>query len=137
MSILTTIRHPVHRDARGYVAELLRAEDGADGPFGQITVTTVEPGISKGNHYHTRKVEWFCVLLGAVELVARDRAANETETMSLTSQEDGRILTVRVPPNTTHAVTNHGDVTAYVLLYASEPFDPTDPDTYAEPVRLG
>ena len=132
--MLTTIRHPVHWDHRGFVAELLRVEDGVDGPFGQILVTTVASGVSKGQHYHRRKTEWFFVLVGAVELIGRDRATGETEAGLVEAERDGHTVAVRVPPNTTHSIVNSGNDTAYVLVYISESFAPNDTDTFPEDV---
>jgi dTDP-4-dehydrorhamnose 3,5-epimerase-like enzyme len=130
--ILVKTYHPVHRDERGYVAELLRGSEGAAGEFGQLLVTVANPGVEKGNHYHTRKREWFCCLSGAVELVARDRATGEIERVTLTPDENGRTLTAEVPPNVTHAIINNGDVPACVLLYVTEEYDEADSDTFPE-----
>ena len=134
--ILVRTYHPVHRDERGYLAELLRGSEGAGGEFGQLLVTVANPGVEKGAHYHTRKREWFCCVSGSVELVARDRATGEIERVTLSPDDDGRTLTAQVPPNVTHSIVNAGDTPACVLLYVTEEYDEADSDTFPEPVLL-
>ena len=131
--ILRKTYHPVHRDSRGYVAELLRGSEGAAGEFGQLLVTVANPGVEKGNHYHTRKREWFC-LSGSVELIARDRATGEVEQITLSPDDGGQVLTAEVPPNITHVIVNRGNVPACVLLYVTEEYEAADSDTFHEAV---
>jgi UDP-2-acetamido-2,6-beta-L-arabino-hexul-4-ose reductase len=59
-------RPQVHRDARGALFEILRLAGG-----GQIFFSTTKPGVVRGNHFHSRKVEWFCVLRGEAAIRLR------------------------------------------------------------------
>jgi UDP-2-acetamido-2,6-beta-L-arabino-hexul-4-ose reductase len=59
-------RPRVHRDDRGQLFEILRLAGG-----GQIFFSTTKPGVIRGNHFHTRKVEWFCVLRGEAAIRIR------------------------------------------------------------------
>ena len=61
-------------DERGWLIEVLGGElpEGCK-EFGQLHVSVAYPGKVRGNHYHTRKVEWFCVPTGTGQLLLKDR----------------------------------------------------------------
>jgi dTDP-4-dehydrorhamnose 3,5-epimerase-like enzyme len=124
----------VHQDDRGWVMEILRSEHVGTKPFGQIYVTTAHPGISKGNHYHERKTEWFCVLKGRGRLVLESiRTHNRREI----PMEEGDFKTVRIPPGVAHGLLNTGDEMLYLLAYIDEAYDPEDPDTLPYQINYG
>lgn len=78
----------VKRDERGWLVELLRTEGLKRGNrFGQFFITTAYPGYIKGNHYHTRKFEWYCVVGGKGRLILQDNATGEREDVFLTDEE--------------------------------------------------
>ena len=95
--------------------------------FGQIYVTTANPGQIKGNHYHKRKVEWFCVIKGEGELVLKDKITGEREIIKI---GDSNKVVVKIPANISHAVRNIGRDTLILLAYITEPYNEQDPDTY-------
>ncbi|MCX5884650.1 MAG: cupin domain-containing protein [Proteobacteria bacterium] len=121
-------RLDIKRDERGWLVEVLRSEALKRGDrFGQFLITTAYPGYIKGNHYHTRKFEWYCVIRGEGKLVLEDNASGEREEMALS--EEG-ITLVMIPPGITHAIENTGKDILSVLIYIDEPFNESDPDTF-------
>ncbi len=119
----------VNQDERGMVVEIIRREDTEEGkPFGQVYLTTANPGYIKGNHYHKRKTEWFCVIKGKGELILRDLKSKELKKILMDDEKN--FLLVKIPPNVAHAIRNIGSEVLYLLAYIDEPYNPDDPDTY-------
>lgn len=117
---------PLHQDPRGVLMECVRQELG-----GQVFFSTTKHGVIRGNHYHTRKLEKFCVLKG--EAVIRLRRVGSSEVVEYrVSGERPEILDI--PVFHAHNIENVGDEDLYTLFWASEIFDPDDPDTYPEEV---
>ena len=117
-------RPEVHSDQRGLLFELVRGGTG-----GQTFVSTSHPGVVRGNHYHTHKLERFCVLAG--EAVIRLRRIDRDEVVSF--QVDGATPSiVEIPVFHTHNIENTGDGELLTLFWANELFDPDDPDTYPD-----
>ena len=121
----------VHKDNRGWLAEIFRPEDLNKTIQGQITITTAHAGIVKANHYHKRKNEWYCVIQGSIKLVLKDVNTSKQETFILS---EDRLQIVKISPNLSHGFKNIGDKEAHVLMYIDEPFDKDDPDTFADVV---
>jgi UDP-2-acetamido-2,6-beta-L-arabino-hexul-4-ose reductase len=120
----------VKKDERGWLAEIIRAEDIGNHPsFGQILVTTANPGQTKGNHYHLRKREWYCVIKGKGQVTITDRATKEVFTHTM---GDENFVLVEIPVGTLHAITNIGTEEMILVVYISEPFNLQDPDTFYE-----
>ena len=117
-------------DERGWLIEVL----GGDLPegckeFGQLHVSVAYPGKVRGNHYHTRKVEWFCVPSGKGLLLLKDR--NTGEIREVTMGIDN-LKTIKIEPGAIHAIKNIGEEDMVLIVYSNEPFDPKDPDTFYE-----
>ena len=121
----------VHSDERGWLAEILRKEHLEDKNFGQIYITTAQPGAIKANHYHKRKTEWFCVIKGKAKLVLRD--INEGKKHEIIMGEDNMIV-VKIPPKVIHAVKNIGEDVMYLVCCVDEPYNSNDPDTFQSKV---
>jgi UDP-2-acetamido-2,6-beta-L-arabino-hexul-4-ose reductase len=116
----------IKSDNRGELAEFLKLPHG-----GQIFVSRTKPGITRGNHYHHTKVEKFLVLEG--DAVIRFRHVESDEILAYAvSGKDFRV--VDIPPGYTHSIENVGARDMVVLFWASEVFDPSNPDTYAAKV---
>ena len=136
IQFLTTIPIPVKldvkEDERGWLAEIIRKEELVrHQEFGQCMVTTAYPGCVKGNHYHTRKYEWYCVLKGKARLVLVHNFSGEREEILLNEQQ---LNTVRIPPRVSHAIENVGSEMMYLLVYTDESYNEEDPDTFYEKV---
>jgi dTDP-4-dehydrorhamnose 3,5-epimerase-like enzyme len=114
-------------DARGRVFEVLRPEHVDLPGFGQVYVFTAAPGAVKGNHYHTRKTEWFCVVWGEGVLELYERSTGQRESIVM---NDKNPSVVRILPGVAHAMRNAGERDLVVLAYITEPFSAEDPDTF-------
>lgn len=119
----------VKRDHRGWLAEIIRPEDVYNKTFGQVLVTTASPGKVKGNHYHKRKTEWYCVISGKGLLSLRDNSTKKVVDIEVNGHD---MKLIEIPPNHFHSIKNIGDKDMYLLAYVNEPFDPKDPDIFYE-----
>ncbi len=112
-----------HRDARGSFTEFART-----GERGQVSVNMSKPGIVKGNHFHHTKHEKFLVVWG--EGVIRLRRVGEDAVDEYHVRGDAPEV-VDIPPGFTHNIENRGAGDMVTVMWASECFDPQNPDTYA------
>jgi UDP-2-acetamido-2,6-beta-L-arabino-hexul-4-ose reductase len=111
-------------DARGALAELVR-----DIPGGaQLYVFTIEPGQTRGGHWHGRKHEWFACVAGEALLVL-EHVGNAASEEVLLDGNFSRVVHVR--PQTRHMFSSPRGAT--IVACISESFDPTDPDTFFPP----
>ncbi len=118
---------PLHSDARGNLFEAVKSLQG-----GQCFISTTKPGVTRGNHYHTRKVERFLVLGG--EAVIRIRRLLTKDTVDF--KVSGAIPQyVDMPTFCTHNITNTGSGDLTTLFWAHEIYDPQRSDTIREPVE--
>ena len=119
----------VKKDERGWLAEIMRSGTLTDGArMSQLFVTVGNPGKTKGKHYHRRKTEWFSVVSGAAKLYLRDTRTGEEKVVPMGEKN---MVTVTIPPHVAHAITSDEDRPFYLIVVASEEFDPADPDTFA------
>ena len=116
----------VHTDDRGYLAEVLKELSG-----GQVFFSLTKPGITRGNHFHMRKVERFFVIQG--EAVIRLRRVGTDQIIEYHVQ-GSRPSFVDMPVNYTHNITNIGTKDVLTLFWTNEFFNPEDPDTFYEEV---
>jgi UDP-2-acetamido-2,6-beta-L-arabino-hexul-4-ose reductase len=115
-----------HADNRGVFVEIAR-----QGIPGQTSFSTTLPGITRGNHFHTRKIERFAVIKGKALIQLRRVGTSEVHNFYLDGNEPAY---VDMPIWYTHNIKNIGDDTLYTIFWINEPFDPADPDTYIETV---
>jgi len=114
-------------DARGTLFEVIK-QVGA----GQVFFSTTKPGVTRGNHYHTRKIEKFCVVQG--EAVIRMRRIGTGEVLEF--PVSGAVpAAVEMPVFFAHHIENTGPGELVTLFWTNEVFDATDPDTFMEDVR--
>lgn len=114
-------------DARGSFTELLRTEK-----CGQISVNISKPGITKGQHWHHSKWEFFIVVSGKALIQQRKIGTDEILEFYVTGE---KIEAVHMLPGYTHNIINLSDTEDLVtVMWANEAFDPTHPDTYGETV---
>ncbi len=115
-----------HTDDRGSFVETIKLNSG-----GQISFSTTAKGITRGNHYHTRKVERFAVIKG--KALIQLRKINTTEILSF--ELDGNEPSfVDMPIWYTHNIKNIGTEDLYTIFWINEFFNPEDPDTFFETV---
>lgn len=114
-------------DDRGTFVETLRLE----GLGGQVSFSTTKPGITRGNHYHTRKIERFAVIRGKAQIQLRRVGTDEVINFVL---DGAQPAFVDMPVWMTHNITNIGDEELYTLFWINEFYNPEDPDTFFEKV---
>ena len=120
------VHYTRHSDDRGDFVELVRTN-----PGGQFSFSTTMPGITRGNHYHIRKIERFSVIRGKARIQLRRVGTEEVTDYVLSGEEPGY---VDMPVYTTHNLTNIGTEPLYTAFWINEFFDAEDPDTYYEEV---
>ncbi|MDO4316504.1 MAG: NAD-dependent epimerase/dehydratase family protein [Oscillospiraceae bacterium] len=114
-------------DGRGSFTELLRTEK-----CGQFSVNVSRPGVTKGQHWHNSKWEFFIVVAG--HGLIRERKLGTDEVMEFEVSGD-RIEAVHMLPGYTHSITNLSETENLVtVMWANEQFDPEHPDTFGESV---
>lgn len=111
-----------HTDNRGAFVEIMRANTS-----GQSSFSTTVPGITRGNHYHTRKVERFAVVKGKALIQLRKIDSSEVFEYILDGAEPAY---VDMPIWYTHNITNIGDTELLTMFWINEPYCPEDSDTY-------
>ena len=114
-------------DTRGSFTELLRSEK-----CGQVSINISKPGITKGQHWHNTKWEFFIVVAG--HGLIQERKIDSDEVIEFEVSGD-RIEAIHMLPGYTHNIINLSDTEDLVtVMWANESFDPNKPDTYFEPV---
>jgi UDP-2-acetamido-2,6-beta-L-arabino-hexul-4-ose reductase len=115
-----------HSDGRGYLFENVKAHSG-----GQTYVSVTKPNITRGNHFHLRKIERFCVVSGEAMIRLRKIGTQKIIEYRVCGDEPSF---VDMPIYYTHSITNCGTSDLITLFWSNEIFDANDPDTYAENV---
>ena len=113
-----------HADNRGTFIEIARL-----GLPGQMSFSTTLPGITRGNHFHTRKIERFAVIKGKALIQLRRIGTNEVHDFYLDGDEPAY---VDMPIWYTHNIKNIGEEMLYTIFWINEAFDVNNPDTYFE-----
>ncbi|GFK17734.1 polysaccharide biosynthesis C-terminal domain-containing protein [Corynebacterium glutamicum] len=117
-----------HADNRGSFFEIVRSNGGT----GQTSFSTTVPGITRGDHFHRRKVERFTVLSGEAEISLRKILNDEVFVYKVSGEAP---LSIDMPTFYTHKIENVGDQTLYTAFWTNDIFDPVDPDTIVEAVK--
>lgn len=119
-------KYKLNKDDRGIFVELIKLNSG-----GQLSYSTTKPGITRGNHFHTRKVERFAVIKGKAEITMRKINTKEIYKFILSDDEPSF---VDMPIWYTHNITNIGKEELITIFWINEFYDPNDSDTFYEPV---
>ena len=118
----------MNEDARGSFTELLKTEK-----CGQISVNISKPGITKGEHWHNTKWEFFIVVSGRALIEERKIGTDEVLKFEVSGE---KIEAVHMLPGYTHNIINLSDTEDLVtVMWANEAFNPASPDTYYEKVE--
>ena len=118
----------MNEDARGSFTELLRSRNN-----GQVSVNISKPGITKGQHWHNSKWEFFIVVSGRALIQQRRIDSDEVLNFEVSGE---RIEAVHMLPGYTHNIINLSEEKDLVtVMWANETFDPDRADTYYEPVE--
>ena len=120
------VKYTQHIDPRGSFVEVIRLGIG-----GQVSFSTTVPGITRGNHYHTRKIERFSVIKGKALIQLRRIGTDAVLNFYLDGNQPAY---VDMPIWYTHNINNIGDEVLYTNFWINESYDVNDPDTYFENV---
>ena len=116
----------INSDERGTYVETVKMNSG-----GQISFSTTRPGITRGNHYHTRKAERFAVIKGKAQIELRKIGTDKMLTFNL---DGNKPSFVDMPIWYAHNITNTGTEDLYTIFWVNELFNPNDTDTFFEKV---
>ena len=116
----------LNTDARGTLFEAVKGGGG-----GQTFLSTTEPGVTRGDHFHLNKVERFLVVQG--EAVIRIRKVLSDEVWEYPVSGDAP-APVDMPTLHTHSIENVGTGPLLTLFWTHDLFDPANPDTFADKV---
>lgn len=116
----------IKEDARGKLVEIFKVPG-----YGQVFYSTTKPGITRGNHFHTRKIEKFCVIEGRGLIRLRHRVTGEIREIEVSGDNPA---VVEMAINWTHNIRNIGDNEMKLVVWANEIFNPDDADTFSEEV---
>jgi len=114
-------------DDRGSFVETVKLNSG-----GQVSFSTTKPGVTRGNHFHTRKAERFAVIKGKAVIELRRIGTDKKFTFELDGDRNPSV--VDMPIWFTHNIKNVGTDDVYTIFWFSEHFDPNDSDTFFEVV---
>ena len=120
------VKYNEYSDSRGSFVELVRLGIG-----GQVSFSTTKPNITRGNHYHTRKIERFSVIKGQALIQLRKIGTKKIFNFYLNGDEPSY---VDMPIWYTHNIKNIGNETLYTNFWINEPYNEEDSDTYIEEV---
>ena len=112
----------LHTDPRGSFVEIART-----GSKGQFSYSTTVPGITRGNHFQTRKAERFAVIKGKAQIQLRKIGTDRVITYELSGDTPSY---VDMPVWYTHNISNVGQEELITLFWINEPYNPEDPDTF-------
>lgn len=122
-------------DERGYLMEMLRADDPIFEKFGQVYLTVAYPGVVKAWHYHRKQTDYFAVVRGMAKVVlhdAREESPTHGETQELYMGEHAPML-LKIPPRVMHGFKAVGGQPAYLVNCPTEPYDRENPDEFRLP----
>ncbi len=124
-----------HADDRGYLAELLRADEPIFSGFGQANVTLTYPGVVKAWHYHRHQDDlWACVSgqirVGLYDMREGSPTAGQTQELYL---GDYSPQLVKIPIGVAHGYKVVSNKPAILIYFVTSPYVPTAPDEYRIP----
>lgn len=109
-------------DNRGFFSEIIKTNSGC-----QFSISTTYPGITRGNHFHTRKIERFIIIQGKALIEIRRVDSNKKVSYYL---EGTDLKFIDIPIWYTHKITNVGNEPLITLFWINEPYNQEDSDTY-------
>ena len=116
----------VKKDDRGKLIEIFRAPG-----FGQVNYSTSKPRAVRGNHYHNRKKEKFCVIEGRAKITLKNRDSGEVKEFLVTGENPE---VVDIPNDWTHNIKNMGQSELKLLVWVDEVYNSDNPDTHPEQI---
>lgn len=114
-------------DPRGSFFEMIRTQGGES----QSSFSTTVPGVSRGDHFHRRKIERFTVLVGEATISVRRLFSDEVREFHVSGDEP---IAIDMPTMWPHKITNTGSGTLFTSFWVNELYDDENPDTVREAV---
>ncbi len=111
-----------HADERGGLCEVVKSNIS-----GQVFYSSSKEGVTRGNHYHTRKIERFCIIGGEGTIIIRNLFTNQVFEIVVTGKAP---QAVDMPTCHVHSLKNTGSGELLSIFWVNEFFDPSDSDTY-------
>jgi len=121
------VGHKKNSDNRGNFSEIIKCHSG-----GQFSYSTTESKATRGNHFHTRKIERFSVIQGEALIKLRKIGSKITHNFKLNGASPSF---VDMPIWFAHSITNIGSEPLITLFWINEIYNEKDPDTYFEIVQ--
>ena len=115
-----------HTDVRGYLCEIIKSD-----VSGQVFYSHTKPGITRGNHFHRRKIERFCVIEGEGVIRLRRKGTTKIHEYKINGHTPS---VIDIPIWHVHNITNIGKNDLCTLFWSNEIFDYNNSDTYFEEV---
>lgn len=117
----------LNKDNRGGLFEVIKSNTA-----GQAFFSYTRPGITRGNHFHRRKIERFIVVQGEAIIRLRRIGTDKVYEYSVSGENP---CAIDIPVHHTHNITNTGNTDLLTMFWSHEFFDPEDSDTYFEEVQ--
>lgn len=121
----------IHADNRGWLVELLKANQ-LEQSVKQVHVASIKPGCVRGNHYHSKRIEWFFIVAGEAELSLQDTKTKKKISFILSSKHP-KVITIF--PYIAHAVKNVGKKMVYLVSAQNDIYNPKKPDNFHWEIR--
>jgi dTDP-4-dehydrorhamnose 3,5-epimerase len=122
-------------DERGYLMEMLRADDAVFERFGQCYVAMNYPGVIRAWHYHKKQNDFWVVVKGEIKVGLYD-AREDSPTKGVVNEfflgENNPVL-LKIPIGVLHGYKTVGVEPSLLLNFPTQPYNPSDPDEYREP----
>lgn len=112
-----------HQDDRGYFCEVAKIK----GDGGQFSFSMSKKGVVRGNHFHTRKIERFCIIKGKALIKIQKVGEKKIKSFSVNAQKP---VVIDMPIWYVHSIENVSAEPLLTLFYSNEIFDKHDPDTF-------
>jgi len=116
----------LNKDNRGYLFEVVKELNG-----GQTFFSYTKPGITRGNHFHTKKIERFCVVSGKAKICIRKIGYSKISEFEVSGKNP---VVIDIPVFHTHNIKNISNDELLTLFWANEIYDQNNPDTYFKEV---
>ena len=116
----------LNKDNRGYLFEVVKELNG-----GQTFFSYTKPGIIRGNHFHTKKIERFCVVSGKAIIRIRKLGCKKINEFEVSGKNP---VVIDIPIFHTHNIKNISNDELLTLFWANQIYDVNNPDTYFKEV---
>jgi UDP-2-acetamido-2,6-beta-L-arabino-hexul-4-ose reductase len=115
-------------DDRGIFAEILKGDEIRD-KIKEVLLVVSKPGVIRGNHHHTKKIEWICLIKGKAKFLYIDNKTGERREFVI----DNKPTIIETPLNVAHAIKNIGEDDLYLLELSNHIFA-DDPDIFKKEI---